>query len=213
MIKTNKRTLLLTSLIIVLPLCIGLVLWNQLPNTMATHFGIHGDADGFSSKPFAILFVPLFILAIHWFSVFIISADPRKQNISPKIFTIILWILPILSLYTGLLIYSYNMGYPLHVKTWTEGFLGFLFLIIGNYLPKTRQNYTIGIKVPWTLDNVENWNRTHRLAGYVWILCGLIIVVQSFLGLHNVYLMIGLILLMTLIPCIYSYWLHIHDHL
>ena len=95
MIKTNKRTLLLTSLIIVLPLCIGLVLWNQLPNTMATHFGIHGDADGFSSKPFAILFLPLFILAIHWFSVFIISADPRKQNISPKIFTIILWILPI----------------------------------------------------------------------------------------------------------------------
>lgn len=84
MIKTNKRTLLLTSLIIVLPLCIGLILWNQLPDTMATHFGIHGDVDGFSSKPFAILFLPIFILAIHWFSVFIISADPRKKY-QPKI--------------------------------------------------------------------------------------------------------------------------------
>ncbi|MBR3188124.1 MAG: SdpI family protein, partial [Lachnospiraceae bacterium] len=83
-----------------------------------------------------------------------------------------------------------------------------LFILIGNYMPKTRQNYTIGIKVPWALDNEENWNRTHRLAGYLWVAGGIILVILSLAGLTNPLLLIGVVLLFTLVPTIYSWWLH-----
>jgi uncharacterized membrane protein len=86
--------------------------------------------------------------------------------------------------------------------------MGILFILIGNYMPKTRQNYTIGIKVPWALDNEENWNRTHRLAGYLWVAGGLILVILALAGLSNPVLMIGVVVVFTLVPAIYSWWLH-----
>lgn len=86
--------------------------------------------------------------------------------------------------------------------------MGILFILIGNYMPKTRQNYTIGIKVPWALDNEENWNRTHRLAGYLWVAGGIILVILSLAGLTNPLLLIGVVLFFTLVPTIYSWWLH-----
>ena len=210
MLKTNTRTLILTSLLTLLPLCIGLYVWNQLPDPMATHFDLHGTANGYSSKPFAIFFLPLFLLGIQWFCIFITSADPRKQNISPKIFTLILWIIPIISLIMGVSVYAYNLGYSIPIETLSQILMGLLLLILGNYLPKTRQNYTIGIKLPWTLDNEENWNRTHRLAGFVWVIGGLAILLAALLHFHSLYFSLGVLILVGILPCIYSYWLHTH---
>ncbi len=210
MLKTNKRTLILTSLLTLLPLGIGLYAWNQLPDPMATHFDIHGMANGYSSKLFAIFFLPLFLLGIQWFCIFITSADPRKQNISSKIFTLILWIIPIISLITGLSVYAYNLGYSIPIEISSEILIGLLLLILGNYLPKTKQNYTIGIKLPWTLDNEENWNRTHRLAGFVWVMGGIVILISALLHFHSFYFLFAVLILTIIIPCVYSYWLYTH---
>lgn len=60
--------------------------------------------------------------------------------------------------------------------------LGLLLIVVGNYLPKNRQNYTIGLKLPWTLDDPDNWNKTHRLAGYLYILAGLVLIGGAFLS-------------------------------
>lgn len=210
MLKTNKRTLILTSLLTLLPLGIGLYAWNQLPDPMTTHFDIHGMANGYSSKPFAIFFLPLFLLGIQWFCIFITFADPRKQNISSKIFTLILWIIPIISLITGLSVYAYNLGYSIPIEISSEILIGLLLLILGNYLPKTKQNYTIGIKLPWTLDNEENWNRTHRLAGFVWVMGGIVILISALLHFHSFYFLFAVLILTIIIPCVYSYWLYTH---
>ena len=84
-----------------------------------------------------------------------------------------------------------------------------MFTIIGNYLPKARQNYTIGIKIPWTLANEENWNRTHRLAGYLWMACGILMIIMCLTRFVPFEWLIGLFLIMVLVPCIYSCWLHV----
>ena len=84
--------------------------------------------------------------------------------------------------------------------------MGVLFLIIGNYMPKCKQNYTIGIKIPWTLDNEENWNKTHRFAGFLWVICGIAIMITGFLGSFWIFLPIAL--LMVIAPIVYSYLLH-----
>ena len=84
--------------------------------------------------------------------------------------------------------------------------IGVIFTIIGNYLPKCKQNYTIGIKIPWTLNNEENWNKTHRFAGWLWTVCGILIMLTGFFGGFRVFLPITL--WMVIAPIIDSYFLH-----
>jgi len=85
--------------------------------------------------------------------------------------------------------------------------MGLLFILIGNYLPKTKQSYTMGIKLPWTLASEENWNRTHRLAGFLWVLGGVYFIVMSFIGWSLIAFLIPLAV-MVLIPAVYSYLLY-----
>ena len=72
-----------------------------------------------------------------------------------------------------------------------------------------RQNYTMGIKLPWTLADEDNWNRTHRLGGYVWTIGGLLIIIVTLIGLEQLSIMTGIIIAMVVIPSIYSFWLYI----
>ena len=81
MIKKNLPKLIITSLVILIPIIIGLILWNKLPEQMPIHWDINGNVDGYSSKTMAVFAMPLFLLLIHWICVFATSADPKKQNI------------------------------------------------------------------------------------------------------------------------------------
>ena len=85
---------------------------------------------------------------------------------------------------------------------------GVLFIILGNYLPKTKHSYSMGIKLPWTLNSEENWNRTHRLSGFLWVIGGALFLMLTFFGWWNLYVLLGIILAMTLIPTVYSYLLY-----
>ena len=208
MLKANRKTLIITSVVTILPVLIGVIYWNRLPDVMATHFGTNNEANGFSSKAFAVFGLPVFLLAVHLLCAFIIARDPKKQNISPKMFTLVLWIVPVTSILVAAIEYPVNLGYQIDITFYMELLLGVLFVIIGNYLPKARQNYTIGIRIPWTLANEENWNRTHRLAGYLWMIGGILMIIACLSRLVPAEWLIGLFLIMALVPCIYSYWLH-----
>ena len=208
MLKANRKTLIIASIVTVLPALIGILCWDRLPDVMATHFGINNEADGFSSKAFAVFGLPAVLLAILWLVAFVTSQDPKRQNISPKMFTLGLWIAPVVSLVIAATMYPVNLGYAVDIPFFAELLLGLLFIIVGNYLPKARQNYTIGIRIPWTLANEENWNRTHRLAGYLWMICGVLMILLCLTRLLPAPWTVGLLLIMVLVPCVYSYWLH-----
>ena len=208
MLKANRKTLIITSIVTILPVLIGVIYWNRLPDVMATHFGTNNEANGFSSKAFAVFGLPAVLLALLWLGAFVTSNDPKRQNISPKMFSLGLWIAPVVSLVAAATIYPVNLGYELDISFFAKLLLGMMFIIIGNYLPKARQNYTIGIKIPWTLANEENWNRTHRLAGYLWMICGILMIIISLTRFVPTEWLVGIFLIMVLIPCIYSYWMH-----
>ena len=208
MLKANRKTLIITSIVTILPVLIGIICWNRLPDVMATHFGMNNEANGFSNKVFAVFGLPLVLLAVLWVGAFVTAHDPKRQNISPKMFSLMLWIAPAISLVAAATVYPVNLGYELDIAFFGELLLGLMFIIIGNYLPKARQNYTIGIKIPWTLANEENWNRTHRLAGYLWMIGGILMIIACLSRLVPAEWLIGLFLIMALVPCIYSYWLH-----
>ena len=208
MLKANKKTLIITSIVTILPVLIGIICWNRLPDVMATHFGMNNEANGFSSKAFAVFGIPLILLAVLWFGAIVTSRDPKRQNISPKMFSLTVWIAPVTSLVVAAILYPVNLGYELDITFFSELLFGVMFIIIGTYLPKARQNYTIGIRVPWTLANEENWNRTHRLAGSLWIICGVLMIIICLTRSASVQWLVGILLITVLVPCIYSYWLH-----
>ena len=213
MLKENKRTLIITSIVTILPILIGVFLWNRLPDVMATHFGINNEANGFSSKVFAVFGLPLLLLALEWFGALVTSHDPKKQNISPKMFSFVLWIIPAVSLFCASMIYPYNLGYPINTTFIGELLMGLILIVVGNYLPKARQNYTIGIRIPWTLANEENWNRTHRLAGYLWVIGGILMIIAALTGIANAKWMLAIFFILALVPFVYSYWLHVKRNL
>ena len=81
-----------------------------------------------------------------------------------------------------------------------------LFVILGNYLPKMKQSYTVGIKLPWTLNSEENWYRTHRFAGVVFMLAGMIVLVAGFI--EQIWIVLAIIFAAAMIPSVYSYVLY-----
>lgn len=207
MIRTHKKTLVLTSIIILLPILIGLVLWNRLPDEIATHFGADGTPNGFSSKAFAVFGLPLFLLACHWICTLGTQFGPRKENISGKLMRIVLWVCPAVSLLCAFFIYGYAFSLPINFTRIILLFLAVLFIIVGNYLPKCRQNYVMGIKLPWTLADAENWNRTHRLAGYLWMAGGLLLLPCTFVPSVSQWILLPLMVCMVGVPTVYSFLL------
>ncbi|MCH5257313.1 MAG: SdpI family protein [Lachnospiraceae bacterium] len=206
MIRKNKWQLIISSVIIVLPIVAGLFIWNYLPEQIATHWGIDGEPDGWSGKSFAVLGMPLILLALHWLCIFFTAHDPKNKEQSSKVFNMVLWIIPIISLIVCGCFYAFALGNDVNIVMICHILIGIIFVIIGNYMPKCKQNYTIGIKVPWTLQNEENWNKTHRFAGRLWVLGGLLILATLFVPMANfIYVLIPLIILMAFVPIIYSY--------
>ena len=206
MIKKNWRTLVLTSIVTLIPIVVGLLLWNQLPEQMPTHWGINGEVDAWSSKGYAVFFFPALLLGLHWLCLLASAMDPKKENYTPRMLTLVLWICPVISLLVSSLMYAKALGYDLRVNVIMPLMTGLLFITIGNLLPKMRQSYMIGIKLPWTLNNEENWNKTHRFSGKVWVAGGVIIMATAFVG--SFWILLGMLIVMVVLPTIYSYCLH-----
>ena len=206
-IKINKKLLLFTSILILLPTLVGCVFWSQLPENMPTHFNLLGQADGYDHKMFAVFGLPVFMLLMHWLVLFLMIKDPKSSNISSKIQGLIYWINPFVSCISMISIYGESLGYSMMTGLLGQIFMGVVMIVIGNYLPKTRRNYTIGIRIPWTLENDENWRKTHRLAGKIWVLGGLLLFLNAFFQLYVYWVFFLILLLVIMIPCVYSYQL------
>lgn len=202
----RKTMIFLTALLIFIPMIVGLIFWNQLPEELPIHFNSAGIADNWTSKSLVVFGLPLFCLAMHLLCTFITLHDPKKQNISDKMFLLVLLIIPVTAIFGCFATYSTALGINLSINMMMHLFLGIIFIIIGNYLPKSRQNYTIGIKLPWTLSDTENWNKTHRFAGIVWVLCGVVSLVNAFLDIPAIVLI--LITVAVLLPSVYSFILY-----
>ncbi len=96
--KKYKTTLILTTLISLFPMVIGLLLWNRMPDTIATHFGTNNVPNGWSSKTMAVIGIPLLLAALQIFTAGFTFSDPKRQNIGPNMIRLVLWIIPVTSL-------------------------------------------------------------------------------------------------------------------
>lgn len=200
----NRKMLILTTVVSLLPMAVGILLWRELPDRMATHFDGAGNPNGWSSKWFAVFGLPLFVGFINVLSTLLTERDPRSGAYPRKMMNLVYWICPVVSWIASLSIYGYSLGISQEgVARYLPVFLGLMFIIMGNYLPKVKQNYYLGIKLPWTYADEENWNRTHRMAGKVWVVGGIVILLNTFFRIPM--LEPAVIFGMLLIPGVYSW--------
>ena len=205
MMKKYKKRIIISSVITLLPILAGLILWNRLPDTIATHFGNDNVANGWSSKPFVVFAMPLLLLGLHLFILFVTMNDPKRKNISEKMLGFLIWFVPVLSVFIFSITYCNALGMNVNIGMAVNIIVGIVFLVIGNYLPKCKQNYTAGIRIPWTLNSTENWNRTHRLAGWLFMLGGILFFLNAFLQWSGMFFVI---IVIALLPEVYSFLLY-----
>lgn len=206
MFKENKKTLFITCAVILLPIIAGLLLWDRLPDRIPTHWGMGGEVDGWSGKGFAVFAMPALMLGIQLLCFFVTASDPKRGNIRRKYLSMVLWIIPVLSVMTSCISYAVALGAQIRVEQVIPGFIGLMFVIIGNYMPKFQQSYTLGIKLPWTLSSEENWNRTHRFGGRIWALGGIGVLFCTLMGWGMASIVI--LAVVVIVPTIYSYVLY-----
>ena len=208
MFKKYRKTLIITTLITLLPMLAGVILWNKLPEQFPIHFNAAGEVDGWSSKAFGVFGLPLILVAFQWLcGLGSLKMDPKAENLEGKVFSLVLWIIPVISVVMNALVYCTALGMDMNVQIIMPLLIGLLMVIIGNWLPKCKQTYTLGIKLPWTLADETNWNRTHRFAGPIWVVCGLVIMLCGLIGGAFLWVMVAAFVVMIAAPTLYSYLL------
>lgn len=206
MIKNNKIKIIISSIIVLLPAIVGLILWNELPPVLTTHWGADGVADGFANKSLAVFGFPVFLLVMHFVCLLCTLLDKRQKDQNKKALGLIFWIMPVVSIFANAVMYRAAFNLNVNLSFFIPFMLGLMFIFMGNYLPKIKQNQTLGIKVWWALNNEENWNKTHRFAGRIWVACGFIVLLSSFLPFKLFfYVLIPVIIAVVIAPAIYSY--------
>lgn len=208
----NKTIIILTSFLCLLPIILSLILYRSLPDDIAIHWDNAGEANSYIPKALAAFGLPVLFLIVNIYSKTRLLYEPKHENHSKVIRTISIWAIPGLSLVIVPITLFIALGIEIPVITISALIAGGLFIILGNHLPKSRQNYVMGIKLPWTLYNVDNWNKTNRLAGYMLMAGGIAILVSGFIPVIGTILGISLMVIIAaltlFVPLMYSYYLY-----
>lgn len=187
---------------------VAFFIYPQLPDQVPSHWNVHGQVDDYSSRFFGAFFEPLLAPALYLLLILLPLIDPRKENYArfANAYAFLRWTLLIFmyALYVVSLLAS--LGYTVNTGLFVKAGVAILFTLIGNFMGQLRLNYFVGIKTPWTLASEDVWRRTHRLGGRIWVICGLgCLALSAFSGAWSAYLYFAFIIIMVLVPMIYSY--------
>lgn len=207
--KKTSKEFIISTVICVLPLIFGLLIYQKLPQEIPTKWYSDGTVGQYMPKEFTVFGMPMFFILMNALVHFAMNTDPKRQNIGSMMKTLGKWSVPVLAVITVPMALLWGMGYQIPISRILPILLGVLFVVIGNYFPKTRRSYTTGIKTPWTLNSDENWRRTHHVAAFLWIAAGIAMIAMAFLPQKMVQPMIvGTIVVLIVVPYAYSYALY-----
>ena len=188
------------------------VVWNRLPEKLAMHFDLQGNADRYGNKNELITMILILLgtnILLYLVLVNIYRIDPKKYAFENKdrLNKIAFAVAVFLAGITCLLIYSSSSGsIKISIGLIFSG-TGLLIAIIGNYMPNLKPNYFAGFRLPWTLENPDNWKKTHLLGGRIWFAGGIFLtIVCLFLSpVLSIIIFFTVITIMVIIPCVFSY--------
>jgi uncharacterized membrane protein len=209
----STRTTTIVVLLMLLGATIaGLLLWNQLPDQMASHWNINDQVDGYMSRFWGIFLLPLITLAMLVLFLVVPSIDPLKANIAQfrAVFNLFIVLIVAFMIYIHALTLAWNLGYTdFKMSGAMLPAMGLLFIFIGFMLRQAKRNFFIGIRTPWTLSSDTVWNETHRVGAVLFMISGVFAFLGGlFGGTAAFWLMFAPIIGSTVFLLVYSYILY-----
>lgn len=203
-----KKLNILILVLCLLSLAGQLLLLPSLPDTIPVHWNAAGEIDGYGSK-YTSLFLAAIPLLMYGLFELIPRIDPRKQNYQKhqKAYFIVRIFITLLFIAIVWVSNAAAMGLPVNVGLVIPVGIGLLFLVMGNYMPQIRPNYSFGIRTPWTLESPRVWKKTHAAGGILFCIYGLIMIAAGILQKEwMMYVFLAALLLGTVALTVYS-WL------
>ena len=209
--KKPSSHLLIALILLAIPFGYAAYIYPSLPETIPTHFNIKGEADAYGGKN-SIFLGPGIMSVVGLFVFFILSniksLDPKryKEQDDSMYKKFALFTVAFLSLISCIIIFS-SSNQSIDIGKLLLPALGLSFAGFGWYMPKIHQNYFAGFKLPWTLENEDNWNETHKLAGRIWIYGGLSQAIAALLLPNEAGFIVffSITLIMVVVPSVFSY--------
>lgn len=204
----KDNILWITTIICFLPLILSFGVYDKLPEVVPIHFNYAGVPDNYVPKAVGAFGMPVLMAIINIFIHFKLNNDPKKMNSPSALKYLGKWSAPIISVVLVPVTLFIALGYKIPIQIIISVVVGVIIVAVGNYLPKCKQNYTVGIRLPWTLNSEMNWNKTHHMAGYLWIFGGICMIILGCMQMKSALLTLIILLVIVVIPCYYSYWLY-----
>jgi len=182
---STRTTTIIILLMLVIGIVAGLLLWNRLPDQMASHWDVNDQVNGYMSKTWGVFLMPLIVLGMSVLFLVIPSIDPLKANIAKfrEAFNMFIVLIVAFMLYIHGLTLAWNLGYTnFKMSTSMLPAMGLLFIFIGFMLRKAKRNFFIGIRTPWTLSSDTVWDKTHQLGAILFMASGVLAFVGGIFG-------------------------------
>jgi uncharacterized membrane protein len=212
--KPSWRTELPQWIVIAAMFALAAWAWPRLPDRIPIHWNFRGEIDGYGGKGIGLLFLPITVLVLYGIFRLVHLIDPGKQNYASfaTAFTAfrMAFVFFMAAVYAGILLAVF--GHNVNMTTITCLASSVLFMVLGNFMSKIRPNWFVGVRTPWTLSSKTSWDKTHRLAGWLFILMGLSIAAAGIIQtLWAFVLMIAFIVFCLAWMIIYSYLIYRDD--
>jgi uncharacterized membrane protein len=203
----SKIVLGIALSIILISFIIGIALYGQMPEQMASHWNAKGEVNGYMPKFWGIFLMPFVSLILLFIFLLIPRIDPLKNNIKMfrSYFDGFILLLVIYFFYIYILTLLPNLGYNFNMTLTIFPAIAVLFYYLGVLLEHTKRNWFIGIRTPWTLSNELVWNKTHKLASKLFKLFAVIMLVGVFFPDYFIWIILGVIVPLSLYLILYSY--------
>lgn len=191
------KIFIITSIVCLVPVLFGILLWSNLPDTMAVHFNFYGEADGFASKSFVVFGLPLMMVALQAFCCIISDINAKKFGDSAKLETVTKWIIPFLTVALQIITLGYSLGWSIDIRKSVTLIVGIMFIVLGVNLPKYDRVKNFKV-------DSEKARKINKFVGYGMVVMGVLFLISIFLP--PVFLVACLLLLVphTIITIIYS---------
>jgi uncharacterized membrane protein len=209
----NTRTTTIIVLVLIIgATAAGLLLWNKLPDQMASHWNVNDQVDGYMSRLWGVFMMPLMTLGIFLLFLVIPAIDPLKANIAKfrKTFNLFIVLFAAFMLYIHGLTLAWNLGYTgFKMSSSMLPAIGLLFILIGFILRKAKRNFFIGIRTPWTLSSESVWDKTHQLGAILFMASGVLAIIGGFFGgMAAIWFFLVPLVGSTIFLLVYSYMLY-----
>ena len=201
-------------LAILVPFVLIPIYWNQIPNEIPMHWNVNGEVDRWGQKGFDIFLLPLVSLGSYLLMLAVPYIDPkRKTESAQKGIRAFRSIIPFLLTGIFLVIFSQWLGLNIDLGKGIGVIITLFFVVIGNYLQSVRPNYFIGIRTPWTLESEDIWRKTHRMAGRLWMIGGIMMLLMAVFASTPLFfrMFTGGVLVLAFAPILYSFFLYLQE--